>query len=75
MQRVSEGINKADSKRFSRLQEELENDYTKGVDHYPKSVVKAYHLLNDFKSTAGRTVVSDGQDISFLQKESNKKKR
>ena len=29
-------ISQADSKRYGRLKEELENDYTKGTDSYPQ---------------------------------------
>ena len=37
--------------RYKKLQDELENDFAKGNDLYPKTLVKAYHLLNEFKST------------------------
>ena len=37
--------------RYKKLQDELENDFSKGNDLYPKTLVKAYHLLNEFKST------------------------
>ena len=39
-------ILQADPKRYGRLKEELENDYTKGTDSYPQDMVKAYQLLN-----------------------------
>ena len=33
-------------KRYGRLIEELENDYTKGNDNVPCNMVKTYQLLN-----------------------------
>ena len=36
----------SDLRRYGRLIEELENDYTKGNDNYPRNMVKAYQLLN-----------------------------
>ena len=42
-------ISQADPKRYGRLKEELENDYTKGTDSYPHDMVKAYQLLNEYK--------------------------
>ena len=35
-------ISQADPKRYGRLKEEIENDYTKGTDSYPQDMVKAY---------------------------------
>ena len=37
----------SDLKRYGRLIEELENDYTKGNDNYPCNMVKAYQLLHE----------------------------
>ena len=39
----------ADKRRFGKLQEDLENDYTKGNNNYPLDLVKAHQLLNDYK--------------------------
>ena len=36
----------SDPKRYGRLVEELENDYTKGNNNYPTNMVKAYQLIN-----------------------------
>ena len=33
-------------KRYGRLIEELENDYTEGNVNYPRNMVKSYQLLN-----------------------------
>ena len=39
----------SDLRRYRRLIEELENNYTKGNDNYPRIMVKAYQLLNKYK--------------------------
>ena len=36
----------SDPKRYGRLVEELENDYTKGNNTYPTNMEKAYQLIN-----------------------------
>ena len=36
----------SDPKRYGRLVEELENDYTKGKNNYPTNMVKSYQLIN-----------------------------
>ena len=35
--------------RFGRYLEDLENDFTQGVDRYPKSRVDAHHVLANWK--------------------------
>ena len=37
----------SDLRWYGRLIEELENDYTKGNDNYPRNMVKAYQFLNE----------------------------
>ena len=44
-----------DPKRYGRLIEELENDYTKGNNKYPKNMVKYHQLINEYKSWTPRT--------------------
>ena len=39
----------ADRVRFGRYLEDLENDFTQGVDQYPKSRVNAHHVLANWK--------------------------
>ena len=39
----------ADRVRFGRYLEDLENDFTQGVDRYPKSQVDAHHVLANWK--------------------------
>ena len=43
-------IQNSDKCRFGKLQDDLENDFTKGVDNYPRTVIKSYQLLNEFKN-------------------------
>ena len=43
-------ISQADSRRYGRLKEELENDFTKGSDTYPQDMVKSYQLLNGYSN-------------------------
>ena len=62
-------------KRYCKLQEDLENDHTKGNPNYHQMVVKSYQMLNDFKhSTSGSDIGSGAAGISFLQSQGNKKK-
>jgi hypothetical protein len=47
--------------------DELENDYTKGVDHYPDTITKAYTLVVNFKCQqrqVGR-LFNDSDAVSF----------
>ena len=41
-------IYQADPRRYGRLKEELENEFTKGSDTYIQDMVKAYQLLNEY---------------------------
>ena len=43
-------VTASDPKRYDRLVEELENDYTKGNNNYCTNMVKAYQLINEYKS-------------------------
>ena len=38
----------SDPKRYGRLVEEMENDYTKGNNNYPTNIVIAYQLINEY---------------------------
>jgi hypothetical protein len=41
-------LSACDNSRCNRLSEELENDYTKGSNHYPKTVTEAYNLIVNY---------------------------
>ena len=65
----------ADKRRFGRLQEELENSFTRGNDDYPRTLVKAYQMLQEFKhwTAPPKTAPADSQ-LAFVQKEEGGKK-
>jgi hypothetical protein len=42
-------LSTADNSRYSKLKEELENDYKKGSNHYPKTVTEAYNLIVNYR--------------------------
>ena len=70
-----EFISQANPKRYGRLKEELENDYTKGTYSYPQDMVKAYQLLNEYKHWTPRTYTPEASEIAFSQKTTKTKAR
>ena len=50
----------ADCVRFGRYLEDLENDFTQGVDRYPKSRVDAHHVLANWKQNPCNLVRQTG---------------
>ena len=63
-------VQKAYPKRFGKIQDDLENDFTKGTDNYPVIMSKSYQLLTDFKSTHSRseTITTSSQGVCFIHK-------
>ncbi len=61
-------IAQCDKKRYGRMLEELENDYTKGNNNYAQDRVKAYQLLNEYKHWKLKTVTTEAQGVAFSQK-------
>ena len=59
-------------KRYGRLIEELENDYKKGNDNYPRNMVKAYQFLNEYKQCNLRATLPEASGVSFSQQGTNK---
>ena len=59
----------ADSIRYGALKTELVNDMTKGQDNYPKMMVEAARLLNDYKvATRFQRARNDpGEGMAFVQ--------
>ena len=47
----------SDRKRYGRLLEELENDYTKGKSNYPINLVTAYRTISEYKNWQPRSSV------------------
>jgi hypothetical protein len=60
-------IVQSDPRRFGRLKEELENDYTKGNDTYPQDMVKAYQLLNEYKNWSPKNKIPEVSGLAFSQ--------
>ena len=52
----------ADRVRFGRYLEDLENDFTQGVDRYPKSRVDACHVLANWKQDPRNLVRLTGRN-------------
>lgn len=61
---------KDDKRRLGRLQEELENEYSKVSDNYPKYLSKYYQLINYIKSYESIIGIykSPGKGVSFYIK-------
>jgi hypothetical protein len=59
----------SDKKRFGRLLQDLENDYTKGLNNYPDTLVKAYKYLNDYKvdTPVRKAVEQTTGEVAFVQ--------
>ena len=59
----------ADSIRYGTLKTELANDMTKGQDNYPKTMVEAARLLNDYRvATRFQRARDDpGEGMAFVQ--------
>ena len=66
-------IAQADKRRYGKLQEELENDFTKGNDNYPTDLVKAYHMLSEYKHYVPKPTPIDTNEVAFVQTEKEKK--
>ena len=62
----------SDPKRYGRLVKELKNDYTKGNNNYPTNMVKAYQLINEYKSWSPRTSLSEASVVAFSQQGNSK---
>ena len=62
-------LHQSDRRRYGKLLEELENDFTKGNDDYPQTLVKAYHLLCEYKHYTPKFVPTDSSSsVAFVQK-------
>ena len=60
-------IAQADRRRFGKLQDDLENAFTMGNNNYPKTIDKAFGLLNDFKVTQPKVESMSKQGLGFAQ--------
>ena len=43
-------LSQCDKRRYGKLLEELENGYTRGQDGYPKDMVTAFKMINEYKN-------------------------
>jgi len=69
-------IAQADKRRYGKLQEELENDLNRGTDGYPTTLVKAYHMLNEYKNWSPKSFAAvDAGGVAFVQKSQTAKKQ
>ena len=58
--------------RYGRLVEELENYCTKGNNNYPTNMVKAYQLINEYKSWTPRTSLPEVSGVALYQQGNSK---
>jgi hypothetical protein len=65
-----------DNSRYNILSEELENNYTKGRNHYPKTVTEAYNLIINYRQSkpSGR-IYNDSEGVAFINVDSNSQPR
>jgi hypothetical protein len=61
---------RADRSRYGKLIEDIENDFLKGHDDYPKTPTEAYNLLVNYRNygnTGKRTAQQSGLDqVAFV---------
>jgi hypothetical protein len=56
----------ADVARYSRLLEDLDNDYTKGNDKYPRTVAEAYNLIINYRQARpAARIYHDTEGVAF----------
>ena len=60
-------IYKADNDKYGKLKEELQNDYTKGNDNYPDTLIEAIQMLNKYKLPYKKQITTT-TGVSFAQK-------
>ena len=58
----------SDRKRYGRLLEELENDFTKGNSNYPTDLVTAYRMISEYKNCQTRSSVPESDGVAFAQR-------
>jgi hypothetical protein len=60
----------------NRLSEEIENDYTKISNHYPKTVTEAYILIVNYRQPkpSGR-IYNDSEGVAFVNVDSKRQPR
>jgi hypothetical protein len=60
---------RADQSRYLKLKDDLSNNMTKGVDNFPKTLVKALQLMSGYKIPArAQRVRENGKGVAFVSK-------
>jgi hypothetical protein len=56
-----------DKFRYGKILDELENDFTKGVDHYTDTITKSYTMVVNFKCQQRQVgqLFNDSEAVSF----------
>ena len=62
-------------KLYGRLVEELEHNHTKGNNNYPTNMLKAYQLINEYKSWTPRTSLPEVSGVAFSHKGTSKQRK
>ncbi len=62
---------------YYQLKNDLANNMTKGLDHFPKTIVKTMHLLNDYKVSARHQChrEPDGKSIASCKATNQQRQR
>jgi hypothetical protein len=69
-------LSACDNSRYNRLSEELENDYTKGSNHYPKTVTEAYNLIVNYRQSKSIVrIYNDSEGVAFVNVDANRQPR
>jgi hypothetical protein len=56
----------SDRRRYGKLCEDLENAYTRGNDDYPKDVVQAFKMINEYKNWQPSSQPAEVTGTAFL---------
>ncbi len=58
----------ADQSKYSKLKDDLSNNMTKGVDNFPKTLVKTLQLMSNYKvPTRAQHIRENGKGVAFFQ--------
>jgi hypothetical protein len=66
----------ADFEKYSRLLEDLDNDYTKGNDNYPRMIIDAYNLIINYRQARqAARIYHDTEGVTFTNVEEEGEER
>jgi hypothetical protein len=69
-------LSACDASRCNKLSEEIRNDYTKGSNHYPKTVTEAYNLIVNYRQSKPEGRISnDSEGVAFTNVDANRQPR